>query len=113
VKDLALAVVRGVTDPGQALNRLREYISQRPPVKPNLSLLQNALDQTRGTGCQHASDWMDLIRTRLESLNPETLGNDIRPFLERPEDARLLTRDHLLGLLRPSPESNQDDSAEV
>jgi predicted nucleotidyltransferase component of viral defense system len=83
------------------------YLSQRPPVNPNLPLLQNALDQTRGAGRHHAVAWLDLVRDRLDSLNPETLGNDIRPFLEHPQDARLLTREHLLGLLRSVSEAGE------
>ena len=78
------------------------YLSQRPPVKPNLPLLQNALDQTRGAGRCDAQDWVNLVRTRLESLNAEQIAADVRPFLERPQEAGLLTRDNLLGLL-PSP----------
>jgi len=30
----------------------------------------------------------------------EAIADDVRPFLERPEDAALLTRDNLVGLLR-------------
>lgn len=76
------------------------YLSQRPPVKPNLLLLQNALDQTRGAGRYDAHDWEALVRARLSAFNLDAIGDDVRPFLERPEDAGLLTRDNLFGLLR-------------
>ena len=76
------------------------YLSQRPPVKPNRPLLQNALDQTRGTGRYDAHDWETLVRARLSAFDLEAIGDDVRPFLERPADAGLLTRDNLLGLLR-------------
>jgi hypothetical protein len=41
-----------------------------------------------------------LVRVRLESLDMEAIAADVRPFLERPQDAALLTRDNLVGLLR-------------
>jgi hypothetical protein len=62
------------------------YLSQRPPVEPNLPLLHHALDQTKGVGQCEARAWRALV-------------SDARPFLERPQEADLLTRDNLLELL--------------
>ena len=76
------------------------YLSQRPPVEPNLPLLQNALDQTQGAGRSDAQDWRALVKARLGSFDVDAICDDVRPFLERPQDAALLTRDNLLGLLR-------------
>ena len=76
------------------------YLSQRPPVEPNLPLLQNALDQTRGIGRYDADTWEMLVQARLSSFDLDAIGNDVRPFLERPQDAALLTRENLAGLLR-------------
>lgn len=76
------------------------YLSQRPPVQPNLPLLQQALDQTQGAGHSNALDWEVLVRARLAALDLKAIGDDVRPFLERPQEAELLTRDNLLGLLR-------------
>lgn len=76
------------------------YLSQRPPVTPNLSLLQNALDQTQGAGRHNAQSWRELVRERLATLNLQAVGDDVSPFLERPQDAALLTRENLEGLLR-------------
>lgn len=75
------------------------YLSQRPPVAPNLLLLQNALDQTHGAGRADARAWRVLVRERLAGADLRAIGADVRPFLERPQDAALLTRDNLLGLL--------------
>ena len=75
------------------------YLSQRPPVVPNLPLLQNALDQTRGAGRLVAQAWVELVRKRLETLDMQAVRDDVSPFLERPQDAALLTRENLLGLL--------------
>jgi hypothetical protein len=76
------------------------YFSQRPPLTPNVALLQHALDQTRGAGAFDAGSWRTLVRLRLESLDMKAIADDVRPFLERPQDAALLTRDNLVGLLR-------------
>jgi hypothetical protein len=81
------------------------YFSQRPPVEPNLPLLQKALDQTQGAGRSDAQTWGKLLWARLGSFDMDALSNDVRPFLERPQDAALLTRDNLLGLLHACPES--------
>ncbi len=75
------------------------YLSQRPPVVPNLALLQGALDQTAGAGRRDAQSWRALVRERLAGLDLEAVAHDVRPFLERRQDAALLTRANLDGLL--------------
>jgi predicted nucleotidyltransferase component of viral defense system len=75
------------------------YLSQRPPVAPNLTLLQNALDQTQGAGSVDARRWMDEVRRRLLAWDMKALVEDVEPFLERPQDAALITRENVLGLL--------------
>ena len=82
---------------------LRWYLSQRPPVVPNLPLLQNALDQTQGFGRYTAPAWRELVRERLATFEMQAVRDDVAPFLERPQDAALLTRDHLEGLLQGQP----------
>lgn len=76
------------------------HLSQRPPVDPNLPLLQNALDQTQGAGRHDATAWRDLVRERLIALDLEAVRDDVSSFLERPQDAALLTRENLEGLLQ-------------
>lgn len=75
------------------------YRSRRPPVAPNLELLQHALDQTQGTGRRRAADWRGLLRTRLADLETGVLIRDVEPFLERPADAALLERANLEAVL--------------
>ena len=75
------------------------YRSRRPPMEPNLTLLQNALDQTEGAGAIDGSCWPDHLLLRIESLDPSKLADEIRPFLERPAEADLLTREGLATLL--------------
>lgn len=74
------------------------YRSQRPPIEPNLPLLHNALGQTRGAAPFDAEDWRALVRKRIDSLDMKAIADDVRPFLERPRDADLLTRGNLSGL---------------
>jgi len=76
------------------------YLSQRPPVAPNLAFLQNALDQTQGADRIDARRWTDEVRNRLFAMDLEALLEDVGPFLERPQDATLITRENLLQLLR-------------
>lgn len=76
------------------------YLSQRPPVEPNVPLLQNALDQTQGEGALAAQSWRTLVQNRLTSLDMKAVLNDVRPFMEQTRDADLLTRENLLGLLQ-------------
>lgn len=75
------------------------YLSQRPPLAPNLPLLQNALDQTQGGGRSDAAAWRPLVRDRLARADIGAILADVGPFLERRQDAALLTRENLLGLL--------------
>jgi len=77
------------------------YLSQRPPVEPNLVLLQNALNQTRELGHPDASDWKTMVRARLDSISFEAIRRDVLPFLETRQDSAFLTRENLLGLLSP------------
>jgi len=76
------------------------YLSQRPPVAPNIPFLQAALDQTRGAVTNDARSWRALVRKQLATLDLKTIRDDVSPFLERPEDAGLLTSENLAGLLR-------------
>ena len=75
------------------------YLSQRPPVVPNLVLLQNALKQTQGDACDDARSWRKLVRERLDALDFGKVCDDVAPFLERPRDIAFLTRENLAALL--------------
>lgn len=75
------------------------YRSRRPPVAPNLEMLQQALDQTQGAGRRRAADWRGLLRTRLADLETGILIRDVEPFLERSADVALLERANLEAVL--------------
>ncbi len=75
------------------------YRSRRPPVEPNLTLLQNALDQTEGVGVLDATRWTHQLLERLETLDVSQLADDVRPFLERRRDADAITVENLRSVL--------------
>lgn len=75
------------------------YLSQRPPVAPNLTLLENALNQTQGEKHLDARQWREAVRSRLLVMDVKALLEDVGPFLERPQDASMITRENLLALL--------------
>ena len=74
------------------------YRTQRPPIEPNIKLLQEALDQTHRSAKYDAHEWQSLVRNRLASINIKDITGDVHPFLEHPQDASLLTRENLSGL---------------
>lgn len=75
------------------------YRAVRPPITPNLVLLQNALDQTQGKGALSASDWPGHVTRRVTALDMVRIRDDVEPFLEREGDAALITKENLLGLI--------------
>ena len=75
------------------------YRGKRPPVVPNIEQLQNALDQTQGEGVFNAQNWKEDIVKRMKTLDCASLVKDVGIFLERPEDAALLTEDNICSVL--------------
>lgn len=74
------------------------YRSRRPPVEPNLILLESALRQTQ----EEAVDgvlWQRYVLQKLATIDEQQMIDDVRPFLERAEELSLLKRVHLEGLL--------------
>jgi predicted nucleotidyltransferase component of viral defense system len=71
------------------------YRAMVPPVSPNMTLLQNALDQTEGVGAISALSWEEHVRARLESLSEGDLQQDAAQFLERRKDADMLTIENI------------------
>ncbi len=76
------------------------FAGHKPLVEPNLSLLQNALDQTKGVGTMSAQHWPKYLRRKLNTLNIKQLAADVNPFLERPEDRLLISTENLKSALR-------------
>jgi len=72
------------------------YLSKTPQIEPNAALLSSALAQF---GISYTNDWRSLLREKLQNIDFSTARNDVRPFLERPEEAEFLTREYLDNLL--------------
>lgn len=75
------------------------YCGRRPPMEPNLTLLQNALNQTQGKDAPDATAWRRTLRTRIRNIDDQKLVTDVAPFLEHPEEADLLRTEHVLSVL--------------
>lgn len=78
------------------------YCSRVPPVSPNLSLLQAALDQAEKIRSWPAAEWKKSVLKRLDGLDLQAVREEVTPFLERPADSSLLTRDYLAQMLKPA-----------
>jgi len=86
---------------GRDIYDLIWYLSDRTWPEPNIELLNNALRQTNWDGPEVTStNWPELVRQRVETFRWKQVVDDVRPFLERPEDVALMTKENLLGLLR-------------
>jgi len=85
---------------GRDLYDLMWFLSSRRGLEPNLEFLNNAAAQTEESPPLFRPDnWRSLVRERLEDAAIDQAREQVRPFLERPEEADLLTRENLLGLL--------------
>ncbi len=85
---------------GRDLYDLIWYLSDRMWPAPNLSLLNAALQQTHWPGeALTARTWREAVGNRLRTLAWDQVAADVRPFLERAEDAALLNRETALQLL--------------
>jgi len=86
---------------GRDIYDLIWYLSDRSWPGPNIVLLNNALKQTKWHGPDFTDEnWQDIVRNKLTNFNWEQIIEDVRPFLERPADLALLTRENVLGLLQ-------------
>ncbi|MFH0899287.1 MAG: nucleotidyl transferase AbiEii/AbiGii toxin family protein [Pseudomonadota bacterium] len=77
---------------GRDVYDLLWYLSDPAWPSANLALLNAALAQTGWQGSALTeSTWRHALRRRLESLDWTRVVADVRPFLERPHEERLLT----------------------
>lgn len=85
---------------GRDIYDLVWYLSDRHWPEPNLELLNHALDQTEWQGpCVTSHNWKMFVQQRIDQLDWSVVLPDVQPFLERPEDQALLTKDTLTHLL--------------
>ena len=85
---------------GRDLYDLMWYLSDVHWPEPNFILLANALDQTGWEGPVPSSEnWQQIVYLRLKDLDWTKSINDVAPFLERPDEIKLLTVDNFSRLL--------------
>jgi len=86
---------------GRDLYDLAWYMADQSWPPPNFSLLNAALQQTEWQGPMLTSDnWRDTLAARLEAISWRDAAEDVGPFLERANDAVLITRENCLRLIR-------------
>jgi predicted nucleotidyltransferase component of viral defense system len=86
---------------GRDIYDLLWYLSDKTWPGPNVEMLNNALEQTGWEGPRVTrANWRGLVCQRVEALQWRQVMQDVEPFLERPEDIALLTKENILRLLR-------------
>ena len=94
------AVLQRSCTKGRDLYDLIWYLSDRQWPAPNLSMLNAALGQSGWQGetmTEHG--WRSAVRERVRLLDWQGAADDVRPFLEDPADAVLVSKENALGLL--------------
>lgn len=85
---------------GRDLYDLAWYLADSTWPAPNLLQLNNALRQTGWDGPPVTpQNWRSLVRDKLETIDWRRALQDVTPFLERQQEAALVSRDVLLPLL--------------
>jgi len=88
---------------GRDLFDLMWYLSDPHWPAPNLTLLNNALQQTGWQGTYLTDgNWRGVVREQLQVLDWHQVIDDVRPFLEPSTDPNLLTRENLMQVLGSS-----------
>lgn len=77
------------------------YCGQRPPIEPNLRLLQAAFAQTQKEPFP-AKEWRAILLKKLPDMPWREIVKDVETFLERPEETKLLTGKFFKTLLQGS-----------
>ncbi len=85
---------------GRDLFDLLWYLSDRSWPEPNLTLLNNALQQTGWAGAVLTPrTWRVAVRRTLDQVDWKRAQHDVRPFLEPGAGIELINRDDVLRLL--------------
>ena len=85
---------------GRDLYDLLWYLSDPIWPSPNLTMLNNALQQTGWKGgLLTETNWRRAIREKLQAVSWNQVGSDVSPFLEPGVDPGLITRENLERVL--------------
>lgn len=91
---------------GRDLYDLLWYLSDPDWPEPNLTILRNALEQTKWNGpVPSEQNWRAILYQRLQSIDWKKSIADVKPFLERSDEVALLTQNNFEKLLGRSPGS--------
>ena len=102
------AVLQRPYTKGRDLYDLIWYLSDPEWPPPNLDMLNAALKHTDWRGPEITpATWRPAVTERLEVLDWDRAASDVRPFLERDDDAALVTKGDALRLLA-RPDSRRD-----
>jgi hypothetical protein len=76
------------------------YLSDKTWPRPNLVLLNNALKQTGWPGPELTEDnWAQHLAKRLSEFDWDKIVADVKPFIEKQSDLKMLTPENLIKLL--------------
>ncbi|MFZ6030443.1 MAG: nucleotidyl transferase AbiEii/AbiGii toxin family protein [Chloroflexota bacterium] len=94
------AVLQRSCTKGRDIYDLFWYLSDPAWPAPNLTLLNNVLQQTNWAGEKLTdANWRQVVRERLISLDWKNVLADVRSFLEPGFDMALLTKENLVRVL--------------
>lgn len=85
---------------GRDIYDLVWHLSDPTHPGPNMALLRNALAQFGWSGpAVTEEDWRGLVWSKLAEVDWAEVRRDVRPFLERPSDEDLVTREVVAAVL--------------
>lgn len=77
------------------------YFSRWKDIAPNVTLLQNALEQTGWKGKMPTQeDWREYLYKIIEGADWEKVNQDVKNFLENPADLDIFTKVNVLKLVK-------------
>jgi len=86
---------------GRDLHDLFWFRTRHRDLQPNLTLLNNALEQTGyKDGRLTPTDWQDVVREKVSEMSWKQVERDVSPFLQFSDDLLTFTRENLLSLLK-------------
>jgi hypothetical protein len=77
------------------------YVSKFKDLTPNMIFLCNALKQTGWErDLPTARDWKNYVADAVEQVDWAVISKDVTPFLERPGDMDVFTKENALAMLK-------------
>ena len=86
---------------GRDLYDIFWYLSDPSWPAPNIEFLNNALTQTKWKGpLIDEGNWTDVVEEKLSAIDWRRAVEDVRPFVERVYDVKMLTKENVFKLLK-------------